>query len=42
MPREDAAQDAARWIRPRRARDHFPPYELVDRDVVARTEARTR
>jgi hypothetical protein len=42
MPREDAAQDAARWIRPRRAREHFPPYELVDRDVVARTEARTR
>jgi hypothetical protein len=36
------AEQAAQWIRPRRPRDHFPPYELADRDIVARTEARTR
>ena len=42
MHQHDAAQDAAQWIHPRRPRDHFPPYELADRDLVARTEARTR
>ncbi len=35
-------EQASQWIRPRRARDHFPPSELADRDIVARTEERTR
>ena len=30
------------WIRPRRPRESFPPYELADRDLVARTEEQTR
>jgi hypothetical protein len=30
------------WIRPRRPRETFPPYELADRDLVARTEEQTR
>ncbi len=30
------------WIRPRRPRDQFPPYELIDRDIVSLTEERTR
>ena len=34
--------NAEQWIRPRRARAHFPPYELADRDLVAVTEERTR
>jgi hypothetical protein len=33
---------AEQWTRPRRARAHFPPYELIDRDLVAATEERTR
>src|SRR5689334_21654994 len=33
---------AEQWTRTRRARAHFPPYELVDRDLVAATEERTR
>jgi hypothetical protein len=32
---------AEQWLRPRRARDAFPPYELADRDLVAATEERT-
>ena len=39
---EHDRQRAAQWTRPRRPRDHFPPYELADRDIVARTEKRTR
>ncbi len=34
--------NAREWLRPRRARDAFPPYELGDRDLVARAEERTR
>jgi hypothetical protein len=34
--------NAEQWIRPRRPREHFPPYELADRDLVARTEEQTR
>ena len=34
--------NAEEWIRPRRPRDAFPPYELADRDLVARTEEQTR
>ncbi len=34
--------NASEWLRPRRARDAFPPYELGDRDLVARAEERTR
>jgi hypothetical protein len=30
------------WLRPRRAKEHFPPYELADRDLVAQAEKRTR
>lgn len=33
---------AEQWMRRRRPRDHFPPYELADRDLVAATEERTR
>jgi hypothetical protein len=41
-PHEHDHGRADRWIRPRRPREHFPPYELADRDIVARTEQRTR
>ena len=34
--------NAEHWIRPRRPRENFPPYELADRDLVARTEEQTR
>ncbi len=34
--------NAREWLRPRRARDAFPPYDLGDRDLVLRTEERTR
>jgi len=34
--------NAEEWIRPRRPRESFPPYELADRDLVARTEEQTR
>jgi hypothetical protein len=34
--------NAEHWIRPRRPRDAFPPYELADRDLVAHTEEQTR
>jgi hypothetical protein len=34
--------NAEHWIRPRRPRESFPPYELADRDLVARTEEQTR
>lgn len=30
------------WLRPAKARDTFPPYELADRDLVALSEERTR
>jgi hypothetical protein len=30
------------WIRPKRARESFPPYRLFDRDLVAAAEERTR
>ncbi len=33
---------AEQWTRPRRPRETFPPYDLADRDIVARTEQRTR
>jgi len=39
---ERRGEGARQWLRPRRPRDHFPPYELADRDIVARTEERTR
>lgn len=45
MPQHDHARPrrtAGQWVRPRRPRDHFPPYELADRDLVAQTEERTR
>jgi hypothetical protein len=41
MPRHHAPE-SDQWLRARRPRDHFPPYELADRDIVARTEERTR
>ncbi len=34
--------NAEEWIRPRRPRESFPPYELADRDLVASTEEQTR
>jgi hypothetical protein len=34
--------NAEEWIRPRRPRESFPPYQLADRDLVARTEEQTR
>jgi hypothetical protein len=33
---------ADQWIRPRRPRESFPPYQIADRDIVARAEASTR
>ena len=28
------------WLRPRRARDQFPPYELGDPSIIGMTQAR--
>lgn len=30
-----------RWLRPKRARTHFPPYELGDASIVGQAQART-
>jgi hypothetical protein len=42
MKEDPMSHVSDQWTRPRRAREHFPPYELADRDLVTRTEAQTR